>query len=110
MDMPLAKLGIQSGTQFDCDDFVQCLQFKLIAFHSAELEPEQFDIISSSEDMKTETKKAGADSADTVVTKMNGKTTNGFSTTATVDEKQQNGEAMDHEDVPNVNGNCLFLL
>lgn len=50
MELSLSKLGIKNGTQFDCDDFVQHLQFKLIAFHSPDLEAEQFEVVSSAAD------------------------------------------------------------
>lgn len=51
MDSTLSKLGIKNGTQFDCDDFVQHLQFKLIAFNSSNLEAEEFEIVSAGVDL-----------------------------------------------------------
>lgn len=48
MDQSLSKLGVQSGNQFDCDDFVQHLQFKVIVHHSTEKHLDEFEIISNS--------------------------------------------------------------
>lgn len=47
MDQSLSKLGVQSGNQFDCDDFVQHLQFKVIVHHSMEKHLNEFEIISN---------------------------------------------------------------
>lgn len=47
MHLTLSKLGIKNGTQFDCDDFVQHLQFKLIIFHLSTLSAEEFEIVSA---------------------------------------------------------------
>lgn len=49
MDHPLSKFGVKSGNQFDCDDFVQHLQFKVVVVHSKDLKLDQFDIVSEAQ-------------------------------------------------------------
>ncbi|KAI1718604.1 thiF family domain-containing protein [Ditylenchus destructor] len=58
MDKTLSELGVQNGAQFDCDDFTQQLEFKIIVFHSADLDAEQFEILeNNTEPDKTEDEK-----------------------------------------------------
>ena len=44
MDRTLKQLGVKSGAQLEVDDFVQELKFKILVFHSPDLEAQQFEI------------------------------------------------------------------
>jgi hypothetical protein len=44
MDRTLASLGVRNGTQVECDDFSQNLNFKMIIFHSAKLNGDEFEM------------------------------------------------------------------
>ena len=44
MGRSLKSLGVQNGSQLDCDDFKQQLAFKLLIFNSDKLTDDEFEI------------------------------------------------------------------
>src|SRR3569833_4114204 len=44
MDKPLAELGVKNGSQFDCDDYLQKFEIRIMLLHHEEFKSDDFEI------------------------------------------------------------------